>query len=317
MNTSLVSSSSVFNFSAEHNGLPCVFSTRPDDQGTEHQVWFTRQMLREIFDVKSDNTITNHVETLINRGVVTEVKNLSSVMMPDSLGRECVKTTLYDLKVFNFLAMRIDTDRAWEVKEKFNDILVERETKQNTLPAVSKEDHFFLSIIHAESKEQTVLALKDYKTYRDELQREVEQERDEAVRKRKAINDKRTATLMVAKREDNKKINKLTCENEELKEQNESLQKEKDKLFRSFGCTPEKHDWFTIAMMSDVWKKEFKKQPQWQDLKRIIKENDLIEPIKDVKEFVNNTERFVNRYPRRAWELYYNEELERKNQTKE
>ena len=36
-------------------------------------------------------------------------------MMPDSHGRECVKTTLYDLKVFNLLAMRLDTDRAWEV----------------------------------------------------------------------------------------------------------------------------------------------------------------------------------------------------------
>ena len=92
--------------------------------------------------------------------------------------------------------------------------------EETTLPAVSEEDHFFLNILHADSKEETALALKDYKTYRDKMQREVEQERDEAVRKRKAINDKRTATLMVAKREDNKKINQLTCENEELKEQN-------------------------------------------------------------------------------------------------
>lgn len=97
------------------------------------------------------------------------------------------------------------------------------DTTQNTLPAVSKEDHLFLNILHAESKEETVLAIKDYKTYRDDIQREIEQERDEAVKKRKAINDKRTATLMVAKREDNKKINQLTCENTELKEQNEIL----------------------------------------------------------------------------------------------
>ena len=38
------------------------------------------------------------------------------------------QTMLYDLKVFNYLVMRLDTDRAWEMKAKFNDVLVERET---------------------------------------------------------------------------------------------------------------------------------------------------------------------------------------------
>ena len=92
MNTSLVlSSSSVFNFNAEHNGVPCIVSTRPEDQGTEQQVWFTRQMLCCIFGVKSLNTIDNHVDALVKRGVVTDVKNLTSAMMPDSHGRECGK----------------------------------------------------------------------------------------------------------------------------------------------------------------------------------------------------------------------------------
>lgn len=316
MNTDLVScSSSVFNFNAEHNGVPCIVSNRPEDQGTEHQVWFTRQMLRDIFDVKSDNTIANHVEVLLNRGVVNELKNLSSLNVKNESGNGAVKTTLYDLKVFNFLAMRLDTDRAWEVKEKFNDILVKEETAKNTLPAVSEEDHFFLSILHADSKEETALALKDYKSYRDERERELERQKDDAVRKRKAINDKRTATLMVKSREDNKKINQLTCENNELKEQNEYLQREKEKLIKSFGCTPEKHEWLTVSVMREIWQKNFKKEPQWYDLKRIIKENGLVQPIKDVKEIVNNKEKFVNRYPRRAWEIYFGEEMKRKNQT--
>ena len=146
-----------------HNGVKCIQSTRSEDQGTEHQFWFTRQMLREIFDVKSDITIANHVETLVKRGVVNELKNLSSLNIRNENGNGAVKVTLYDLKVFNHLAMRLDTDRAWEEKEKFNDILVKEETKKTTLPAVSKEDHFLLGIIHAESKEQTVMALKDYK----------------------------------------------------------------------------------------------------------------------------------------------------------
>ena len=97
------------------------------------------------------------------------------------------------------------------------------ETAKNTLPAVSEEDHFFLKILHAHGTENTALALREYKLYRDEREQALEQEKDDAVKKRKAINDKRTATLMVAKREDNKKIAQLTCENEELKEQNEIL----------------------------------------------------------------------------------------------
>ena len=320
MQTSLVSSSSsVFNFDAEHNGVPCIVSTRPEDQGTEQEVWFTRQMLRDIFDVKSDNTITNHVEALLNRGIVNELKNLSSLNVKNESGNGAVKTTLYDLKVFNFLAMRLDTDRAWEVKEKFNDIIVKEETKkeETTLPALSEEDHFFLNILHAKGTEETAVALKEYKSYRDERERELERQKDDAVRKRHAINDKRTATLMVAKREDNKKINQLTCENNDLKEQNEILQKDKEQLIKSFGCTPTKHEWLTVSVMRDIWQKNFKKEPQWYDLKRIIKENGLVQPIKDVKEIVNNKEKFVNRYPRRAWEIYFNEELKRKSQTEE
>lgn len=303
MNTDLVSSSSVFNFNAEHGGLPCVFSTRPEDQGTEHQVWFTRQMLAESFNVGRD-TITRHFDFLVGRGVLTVAQNCATVQVANFAGA-VNNTTLYDLKVFNFLAMRLDTDRAWEVKEKFNDILVEKETKKFPIPETFED--------------ALILAGQQMKLAKEEERKRIqaEQERDEAVKKRKAINDKRTATLMVAKREDNKKIKALTTENNDLKEQNESLQKEKDKLFRSFGCTPQKYDWLTVSVMRDIWQRNFKKDPQWQDLKRIIKENNLLEPIKDVKEIVNDKEKFVNRYPRRAWEIYFDEESERKNQTQE
>ena len=40
------------------------------------------------FSVKSVNTIDSHVEALMKRGVVTDVRNLTSVMLPDSLGRD-------------------------------------------------------------------------------------------------------------------------------------------------------------------------------------------------------------------------------------
>lgn len=64
--------------------------------------------------------------------------------------------------------------------------------------------------------------LQEYKKEKAEKEKAIA-ERDEAIRTKACISSKREATLMVAKREDNKKINKLTCENNELKEQNEDL----------------------------------------------------------------------------------------------
>ena len=62
-----------------------------------------------LLGVKSENTIDSHVEALMKRGVVTDVRNLTSVMLPDSLGRECIKTTLCDgiFKVTKFLVTSI------------------------------------------------------------------------------------------------------------------------------------------------------------------------------------------------------------------
>ena len=78
---------SLFNFNAVHNGEACIESLRPEDRGTERQFRFTRALLCTLLGVKSVNTIDNHVEALIKRGVVTVVKNLTTVMLPDSLGR--------------------------------------------------------------------------------------------------------------------------------------------------------------------------------------------------------------------------------------
>lgn len=298
----------------------------------DNKPWFVAKDVAECIDHSNvtkmcemcrdkDKTVINLAEIETNHLLVSKMTRELTCVSESGLYRILGKSNLpkcepFESWVFDEVIPSIRQKGFYAIQER-NQEQDKEETKQNTLPAVSEEDHFFLKILHAQGTENTALALRDYKLYRDELQREVEQERDEAVRKRKAINDKRTATLMVAKREDNKKINQLTCENTELKEQNEELQKEKDRLFRSFGCTPEKHDWLTVSVMRDIWQRNFKKEPQWQDLKRIIKENDLVEPIKDVKEIVNNKEKFVNRYPRRAWEIYFDEELARKNQTQE
>lgn len=111
----------LFDFNADHNGVKCIASLKPEDQGTAHQYWFTRQMLCEVLGVKSVNTIDNHVDTLVKRKVVGNVKNLT--LLKSDHGKE---TTLYDLTVFNYLVMRLDTDLALEKKKNLMIFLLKR-----------------------------------------------------------------------------------------------------------------------------------------------------------------------------------------------
>lgn len=125
----------LFDFNAVHNGEACIESLDPKDRGTERRFRFTRALLCTLLGVKSDNTISNHIEALLKRGVIEVVKNLTTLKIPTNGGVQ--ETILYDLKVFNYLVMRLDTDRAWEMKAKFNDVLVERETQtQSVQPTI-------------------------------------------------------------------------------------------------------------------------------------------------------------------------------------
>ena len=109
-----------------HNDVQCIESLDPNDKGTSRQYWFSANMLANIFDIAL-NTVKNNVDFLVKWGEVTIVKNLTIVKMQNSAG--AVKdTTLYDLQVFNKLAMQLRTDAAMEIRNKFSDILVEVET---------------------------------------------------------------------------------------------------------------------------------------------------------------------------------------------
>lgn len=109
-----------------HNDIQCIESLDPNDKGTSRQYWFSASMLANIFDIAL-NTVKNNVDFLVKWGEVTIVKNLTIVQTQNSVG--AVKdTTLYDLQVFNKLAMQLRTDAAMEIRNKFSDVLVEVET---------------------------------------------------------------------------------------------------------------------------------------------------------------------------------------------
>ena len=109
-----------------HNDIQCIESLDPSDKGTSRQYWFTANMLANMFDI-SLNTAKNHIDSLIEWGALTVVKNLTTVQTQNNAGA-VNDTTLYDLEVFNKLAMDLRTPAARMVKDKFNDILVKVET---------------------------------------------------------------------------------------------------------------------------------------------------------------------------------------------
>ena len=109
-----------------HNNIQCIESLDPNDKGTSRQYWFTASMLANIFDI-SVNTAKNHVDSLIEWGALTVVKNLITVQTQNNAGA-VNDTIFYDLEVFNKLAMQLRTDAAMEIRSKFSDILVEIET---------------------------------------------------------------------------------------------------------------------------------------------------------------------------------------------
>ena len=109
-----------------HNNIQCIESLDPNDKGTSRQYWFTASMLANIFDI-TRQAVKNNIDFLEKWGEVTMVKNFTIVQTQNSVG--AVKdTTLYDLQVFNKLAMQLRTDAAMEIRNKFSDILVEVET---------------------------------------------------------------------------------------------------------------------------------------------------------------------------------------------
>ena len=177
-----------------HNNIQCIESLDPNDKGTSRQYWFSASMLANIFDI-SRQAVKNNIDFLEKWGEVTVVKNFTTVQMRSSSGA-VNDTTLYDLQVFNKLAMQLRTDAAMEIRNKFSDILVEIETtgQYNVQPVVPQTYLEALKALVASEEEKEQLKLTN-ETLTTELT-EVSKQRDKAIQTKQQISDSKTAKAL-------------------------------------------------------------------------------------------------------------------------
>ena len=178
MSTNVVDSTNVnslqplssLNLNAEHNGVQCIESLKPEDKGTERQFWFTAKMLCKIFDV-AERTLRDNVESLIDDGEIAYC-GISQYAIPGG-NQRLYETTIYNLEVLNKLGMCCfrGNKKAKEIRNKFNDVLVKAETQAPM--QLSETDTLMLQMYHCEDPLEFALITKK----RDSLVHKIELKR--------------------------------------------------------------------------------------------------------------------------------------------
>ena len=281
---STVSSNSqeLFDFNAEHNGEHCIASLDPKDAHTPNAFRFTIAMLCTIYNV-AERTMRDNIDSLLEDEEIAYC-DISQYAIPGGNNRT-YETTLYNLTVLNRLGMCCfrKNKEAKKVRDKFNDVLVERETGGYGIRTVDD------MINDPDTAIRLLTQLKILRLQNDQLA----MERDEAIRTKAQIGSNREATAMNTASQKSKECKRLTIENAELK----------DAVGRGTN-------WHTVAMMRAEWEREFGHAPSWHKLKEFSADLPKeMKPVKDVEVKVvlkNGSEKInkVFRYHREAWAKY-------------
>lgn len=195
-------------FGGNHNGINCIQKTdaeRPCDK-----IWFTEAQICE-WSGMSHSTMYRRLKLLENKSRISRCSDMNNVNIQTETG--AVKTAIYNLNVLNQLAMVcIESDTLNETAKKFSDILSEVETTGSYgITQISRKDQLYLALIHADSEVIRADALKELEEINKQEVKAITEERDEAIRTKAHISDKKTATALG-------KIGGLTKQNNYLKD---------------------------------------------------------------------------------------------------
>lgn len=175
-----------------------------------------------------------------------------------------------------------------------------RWVNHEVLPSIRKTGKYEVKPMTIYDYARALLAEKERSDALEAQNKALEAERDEAVRTKAMIGSRREATAMATAAAKSRECKKLAAENEELTAENEGL---KDAVGRG-------SNWRTVSMMTSEWIRDFGHAPSYHKLKKFSLDLERDEmPVKDVEEKVilkNGSEKVnvVNRYHRKAWELY-------------
>ena len=223
-----------------HHDIQCIESLDPKDKGTSRQFWFSASMLAEIFGI-SRQAVNQNVEFLKKWKEIQSAKNFADWKMTYDDSNLTRYVTLYDLTVFNKLAMQLRTDAAMEIRSRFSDILVEVETTgqynvQEQKPSYAIEDKIKRAQAWIE-EQKYMLQLEEEKEKLELACSTLTQERDQAIKTKAQIGSKREATIMGKLGVQSKKIVKLEDDLTKANDNVNSLQNELDRTLSNMFTT--------------------------------------------------------------------------------
>lgn len=181
-------------FGGNHNGINCIQKT--DAERSCDKIWFTVKQIEE-WSGMTNRTLYNRLSELEECGRIQSLQDFAKIKIDDNNGRGH-ETTIYNLNVLNQLAMVEMKNKVLnETAKKFSDILSEVETtgSYGVAQKVLPNDYLTaLKALVAAEEEKQQLALEN--KFITEQKALAEQQRDEAIRTKSYISDKKTATAL-------------------------------------------------------------------------------------------------------------------------
>ena len=200
-------------FGQKHNDIDCALC--PTAKRACDRAWVTAKQIEE-WSKMPKKTLWRWLEKLENASRIQSVSDMTQIKINDNNGRGH-ETTLYNLNVLNQLAMVcIDNKKLNEVSCKFSDILSEVETTGSySINQTQTQPMMYQPTIFDYAR--ALIAEKERSDALEAQNKALTAERDEAIRTKSQIGDKKVASAMGTAGALSKKCDRLEKELDKVK----------------------------------------------------------------------------------------------------